>query len=344
MGFVHESSRAALTAVVGVIAALALLIAPSARSVQLPPAVDLGPITVANGSAALTGTIGGASAASTDLMVNGQPLAVDSAGHFAGTVSLNGESAVSLSLRDPLTGQTTAYRIPVDLGGALGVIPSGVTSTVDQALASVLAPAGGFKILDGLPLTIGGHVVNGSDLASMQVNGTDVLPLLNPDGTFTLQLPGTTKEITITTTDKQGTSATSTYGVQQFFSTPGSSALSVSAATAVGLKIAGIRYFTKGVAKTHRLRMVVTVKDSLGHLVRGAGVQIRSAKAGRTVRRQQAKKSSNVGKAAFTLRVRNRALGKRLVIVTTAKTPTAKAKKTSSVRVPRAKRLAKHHR
>jgi hypothetical protein len=339
MGSTLSFSRAAPSAAVAVLAALALLAAPSARSDQLPPLVQLAPITVANGTAVLAGTVGGPTAGSTDLSVDGQPLAVDASGRFAGTVSLNGASALNLSLRDRSTGETTVLSIPVPAGG--GVIPPAAVSNVEQALSSVLQPVGGFKVLNGLPLTLGGQVLNGSDLSSLQVNGVDVLPLLNPDGTFTLQLPGTTREVTVSTTDRQGTSATSSYTVQQLTSTP--SGLAVSAATAVGLKIAGIRYYTRGAAKTHRLRMVVTVKDGLGRLVRGASVQIRTATPGRTVRRQQVKRSSKLGQAAFILGLRKSALGSRLVIVTIAKTPTAQATKRSSVRVPAARRPRRHH-
>ncbi|HEX6490603.1 MAG TPA: hypothetical protein VF002_04415 [Gaiellaceae bacterium] len=316
------------------------MLAPSARPDQLPPLVSLGPITVANGSAVVSGTVGGPTAGSTDVTVNGQSLAVDAAGHFAGTVSLDGASALSLSLKDP-TGTTTSLQVPVPAGG--GVIDPGVVTAVEQALSSVLQPAGGFKVLNGLPLTVGGKVADGSDLSSLQLNGVDVLHLLNPDGTFTVQLPGTTKLITLSTTDKQGTSATSSYTVQQLVSTRAGT--SVSAATAVGLRISGVRYYTKGAAKTHRLRMVVTLKDGLGRLVRGASVQIRTTKPGRTIRRQQVKLSNKVGTATFSIGLRQRALGQRLVIVTTATTPSAKATKQTSVRVPtaRSRRASRRH-
>jgi hypothetical protein len=107
MGSTLSSLRAAPVAAVAVLAALALLAAPSARSDQLPPLVELAPITVANGTAVVAGTVGGPTAGSTAVSVDGQPLAVDASGHFTGTVSLNGASALNLSLRDPITGETT---------------------------------------------------------------------------------------------------------------------------------------------------------------------------------------------------------------------------------------------
>jgi hypothetical protein len=75
--------------------------------------------------------------------------------------------------------------------------------------------------------------------------------------------------------------------------------------------------------------MIVTVKDSRGLLVSGAKIKIRSKAAGRLTRRAQIKASSKTGQAAFVLRVKPRILGKRLVMVTVARTPTAKAAKTT---------------
>jgi hypothetical protein len=335
MGSTTIPPRTVAVSALALLAALALLVAPAARSDQLPALLDLGPVTIANGSATLAGTVGGVSAGSVELTVNGQQLGVDATGHFAGTVPLNGQSAVSLSLKDPLTGQTSQVTIPVSTAIG-GVIPPGTISAVQQALRSLQQPAGGFTVLDGRPLTVAGRLANGADLAGLQVNGVDVMRLLKPDGSFAVQLPGTTREVTLTATDRQGTSASSTYLVQQLVSTP--LGRSVSAATAVGLRIAAIKYATKGAARTHRFRMFVTVKDNLGRLVRGAKVQIRSTAPGRTVPRQLAKTSGKLGRASFLVRVRARALGKRLVMVATASTSSAKAKKTTSVRLPRAKR------
>jgi len=46
--------------------------------------------------------------------------------------------------------------------------------------------------------------------------------------------------------------------------------------------------------------------------------------------------SSKVGQAGFVVRVKPRTLGKRLVMVTVARTPSAKAAKTTSIRLARA--------
>jgi hypothetical protein len=116
----------------------------------------------------------------------------------------------------------------------------------------------------------------------------------------------------------------------------------VTASSAVGLKIAKVRYVATGVAKTRRLRMIVTVKDSRGLLVSGAKIKIRSKAAGRLTRRAQIKASSKTGQAAFVLRVKPRILGRRLVMVTVARTPIAKAAKTTSIRLAKARSTRKH--
>jgi hypothetical protein len=183
---------------------------------------------------------------------------------------------------------------------------------------------------------VAGSVADKGQLAALSVNGIDVLDKLGPDQSFTLQVPGTTKEIGLTATDKSGTAETVRYKVLDS-STPVATPLgrSVAADSAIGLKIAKIRYATKGVTRTRRLRMVVTVRDSRGYLVRGATIKIRSKAAGRLTRRAQTKASGPTGQAAFVLRVKPKALGKRLFMVTVARTPSAKAAKTTSVRLAR---------
>jgi hypothetical protein len=151
--------------------------------------------------------------------------------------------------------------------------------------------------------------------------------------------------VSVTATDTQGVSQTSTvpvvHGSSMFTTAAGKS---VSAAGALGVRIAKIRYITKNVRRTKRLRIVVTIKDRRGLLVRKATVSVRSKFARRIFRNPRAKKTNKVGQAAFLLRARNRAFGKRLVMVTVAKTPTAKASKASSVRIPKLKKAATRRR
>jgi hypothetical protein len=312
--------------------ALSLALVPGARPAALPQLVTLGPVTVVKGTAIVSGTVGGGGTA--QVAVNGQPLGVDAAGNFAGAVNLDGASTLDLSLTDS-AGHLVDFHVPLALAGPGGNIPASVTDAVEQAGATLLQPAGGF--VGGQPLTVAGSVADKGQLATLAVNGTDVLHMLDSGQSFSTQVPGTTKEITLTATDAKGVSESTHY---QVLSGSVSSPLgaSVAAKDARGLKIAAIRYRTKGVARTKRVRMTVTVKDSRGLLVRGAKVTVRSKAAGRLTRRAQAHGTGKLGRAIFTLRVKPHALGRRLVMVTVARTPTAKAAKTTSVRLAKKRR------
>jgi hypothetical protein len=328
-----------LAAVVAALAVLALT-TPSAPGEVLSPAVVLGPMTVANGTATVSGSFGAPSSGA-HFTVNGQPLAVDAAGSFSGAVNLNGHRSLTFSLRNSATGEVTAVNIPLtsNIVGPGGVIVPGVLDLLRKAVVAILKPLTGFRIQDELPLRIQGSVADRSSLAGLTVNGKDVLSLIDRDRVFSVILPGTTKEVTVTATDTQGVSQTSTAPVvhaSSMFTTPVGS--SVAATGALGVRIAKIRYITRNVRRTKRMRIVVTIKDRRGLLVRNAAVSVRSKYARRIVRNPRAKRTNKVGQAAFLLRARNRAFGKRLVMVTVARTPMAKATKASSVRIPKLKR------
>jgi hypothetical protein len=319
---------------------IALTLAAGALPVASPPLLNLGPITILNGTATLTGSVTGASAGE-QLTVNGRPLSLDASGQFAATVSLNGASTLDLVLADPAGNQSVRFQIP--LGGTTGVlggvIPSGILDQLEQAGLSLLIPAGGLQTVDGQPLTISGGLLNPGQLAGLSVNGTDVLSGLQPNNSFIVQLPGSTKSVAVTATDKQGTSETRTYSVsQQSTLVQPTAGSSVSANGAFGIRIARIRYVTKMAPRTRRLGMLVTIKDRRGYLIRGATVVVRATRAGRLVRTPQSKPTNRAGQASFSLRLRPQALGKRLVTVTRANTPTATTKKLTSVRIPRSRR------
>jgi hypothetical protein len=320
------------------IGALALALVPGARPDSIPQLLTLGPVTVVNGTAVVSGTVGGAGAGS-QLTVSGQPLGLDAAGNFSGVVSLEGASALDFSIGNS-SGKTVELSVPLALAGPGGIIPAGVVDAVEQAGATLLEPAGGF--VGGQPLTVAGSVADKGQLGALAVNGTDVMRLLGPDQSFTVQVPGTSKEITLTATDKSGVSETTHYQVLGSSGAVSPLGPYVSASGAVGLKIAKVRYIAKGVARTRRFQMIVTVKDTRGLLVRGAKIKIRSKAAGRLTRRAQTKTSTNLGQAAFVLRAKPRFLGKRVVMVTVARTPTAKAAKTTSIRLAKARAKKKH--
>jgi hypothetical protein len=292
------------------------------------PLLDLGPITVANGTAVVAGTVGSQAAGDT-LTVNGQPLGVDANGHFVGTVNVDGASSLELALTSPGGDVQTTFTIPLT-GSLSEVIPGDVLSSLDRAGVTLLGPitGGGDE-----PFTVAGSVLDRGQLAGLTVNGTDILSTLGEGGAFSVQVPGTTKTITLTATDTHGVSQTVVTRTPLTSST-------VSAAGALGVRIATIRYVAKGIIRTHRMRMIVTVRDNRGLLVHGAKIIVRGTKAGWLARHPRTALSGKQGRATVFLRLRQDAFGKRLSTVTVASTPSAKERKTSSVRVPRSRRHA----
>jgi hypothetical protein len=309
--------------VCAVAALAATLVAVPRATPARSPLLGLGPITIANGTAVLAGTLGPQASGAT-LTVNGQPLGVDAAGHFAGVVQLNGSTALEILISRPAEA-LIGLRIPLV---GLGVIPGSVLDSVLNAGLSVLKPVGG----NGQPVIVSGSLLDVSRLVGLSVNGIDLLRVVDSGGTFHASLPPTTRTVTVTVTGANGTSET----IVQPVSTP-FAATTVSARDAKGLKITKIRYVPKGVRRTHRVRMIVTVKDVQGLLVRGATIRVQ-ARGHRLAKRPRVTRSGPKGRATIALRLRRSAFGKRLFTVTMARTPSAKARRTTSVRVPTAHR------
>jgi hypothetical protein len=323
-----KPSTAPIQLWIGLVVALGLALAPGAEPATTP-LLQLEPIAVANGVATVAGTVA-TKGGTTSVTVNGQPLGVSAAGAFQGVVPLDGASSITIGLSEAGSEQQTSFQIPLTgaLLGTGGVIPSDVLDSLERAGISLLTPLG---LASGEPLTVSGAVLDGSKLSSLTVNGKDVLGALAPDGTFSLQLPGTTKVVTLTATDKRGNTETKRTGVKL----SRLKATTVNAANARGLRIAAVRYYKKAALRTHRVRMVVTVKDRRGLLVRGAKIGARALKAGLLVRQPKAGVTGPKGRATFVLRLRAAAFGKRLVVVSLARTPRTKALRKTAVRVPR---------
>jgi hypothetical protein len=320
-------------------AAIALVGARPAPGDLVIPVVKLGPTTVLNGVATVSGTLAGTSPSSAELTINGQPVGVNAAGQFATTVTMGGQSALTLAVRNPATGDVTTLSVPLttNLIGPGGIIPPSVLSALEQAALAVTKPIGGFvSVGDDKPITVAGSVGNRDQLAGLSVNGVDALSAVQPDGSFAVPVPGTSREVTVLMTDKQGVSQSTTYPVSRAAQSS-TGATTVSAAQAVGVRITSVRFFAKKIRTIKRLRMVVTVKDRRGLKIRGAVITVASTKPGRLARRAAAKRSNKAGQVGYVLRLRPKAFGKRLVLVTTAKTPKAKAAKRVSVRLPRLK-------
>jgi hypothetical protein len=316
-----------------------LTVSASTAAQQPVPPITLGPVTVGDGVATVSGTVGGVPTADANVTINGQPAGVNAAGTFGATVNLAGQSGLNLSLREP-SGQTFTLNIPLTTGlvGPGGVIPPSVLDALRNAGISITVPPGGFESVDGQPLTITGSVLNPDSLASLTINGTPVQPGQN--GAFSQTVPGSAREVTVVATDRQGVSQTNTFPVEQLSSTIRTAAgTSVSALGARGLRIASVRYLTKGVKTKKRLTAIVTVKDTRGFLVRDAIVRLRAAsfQSRSILGGQQVKISTKLGRANFLLKLRQKSFpkAKRLFTVATARTPSASARRQTSVRVPR---------
>jgi hypothetical protein len=317
------------------LAAAALVLAPSGRAQVLTPAVALGPVTVLNGVATVTGTLNPLTPVGSKITINGQPVGVKADGTFAANIDVTGQSALELQVTNPLTGDRSTVSIPLTgITGPGGVVPPNVVTGIERALVTILEPLGGFVSLDGQPIRVEGSVGNRDQLAGLTVNGIDALGALDPAGGFSILVPGTSSGVTVVATSPQGASSTTTYPVSQATSTA-PTVRSVSAAQAAGLRVASVRYIAKGFRKTKRLKLVVTVKDRLGRVVRGASVQVRGATAKGLKRKTKLKKTGKLGRVSFLVYPRARMFGKRLFTVTHAKTPTAKALRKTSVRVPK---------
>jgi hypothetical protein len=314
---------AGLSALASVVVALA---GPSAASAEdVTPQVNLGPTTVLNGVAVVRGTVRYPSPG-VQLTINRAPVSVAAGGSFVSIVNLDGQRVLSLSLTNLSSGGASTVTIPLDtnLLGLDGLLAPDVLTALGQSGVSILRPAAGF-IPAGDTIAVGGSVGSGNVLATLSINGVDAMSVLQPNGSFLVPVPGTTKEIHVFMADKQGVSLETSYRTSS----------SVSASAADGVRVAKVRYFAKSVKRTKRLRVVVTVRDRENRLVHGASVTLRSRRSGRIFGRAFLRSTNLNGKAKFVLRVRRAALGRRSTFMVIAKTPNAKATKRTSVRLPR---------
>lgn len=309
---------------------LALIGAPAAPGDVVAPPVTLGPVTIANGFATVSGTVAGTSPSRVNLSINGQPMSVTAGGQFAGTVNLGGQSALSLAVSNPATGEVSTVNVPLTANviGPGGVVSPTVLSGLQQAAVELTKPVGGF-VSTGEPITVGGTVGDREQLAALSVNGVDAMSTLRPDGTYSVTVPGTTRTLSVLMVDRAGNSQTVTYPVTPV------TGRTVSAANALGVRVASVRYFAEKSRSTKRLRMVVTIKDRRGLYVRGATVTVRAGSLRQVVGRTKVKRTGKLGQVGFVMRLRPNVIRSRFFTVTTAKTPKAKAAKRTSVRLPR---------
>ena len=109
----------------------------------------------------------------------------------------------------------------------------------------------------------------------------------------------------------------------------------VSAGQAIGLRIVRVRHLTKNAGVTKHFRVLVSLRDTRGRLVRGAIVSVsRAPGAENTISGVYATYTNKVGQASVSVAVAKRMLGKRLFLKIGARTPNARAITLRSVRLP----------
>jgi hypothetical protein len=326
--------RIALAATLAALMVAFVVAVGGAQARPTPSALSIASVAVEDGVAILSGTVEDVQG---QLAVNGQSIDVSDAGDFLATVDLDA-AAVVFSLVET-TGETVSIRIPIDV-----VVDdrADVLSHLVAAGVSLDVPIDGFTIVDGQWSPISGNVLNELTLASLTINGVEVLNRIGPFGDFALQLPWTQhppRHATVVVTDRRGVSQTTTYRVNRIRSVVRTRAgTSVSAAGARGLVVAGLRFDAQRLS-AGRLGVLVTVKDRRGYLVRGAALRLAAAPArylatGPT----QAGFSNRLGQARFTYRLRSAALStgmpRALTVQARAATATATASRKAAVRLP----------
>jgi hypothetical protein len=111
-------------------------------------------------------------------------------------------------------------------------------------------------------------------------------------------------------------------------------AMTVAAANARGLRIAAIRYTTKGIRSSKMLGVRVAIHDADGNLVRDAIVTVKGVPGARyTIDCTHATYSNGAGLATFTVPVTAKMIGKRVLLAVAARTPSARASRIGAVRL-----------
>jgi hypothetical protein len=109
MKYVLRSPRSSLSLLL-LLAALATcfaMAAPAARAAN--PLVSFGPVTVADGTARLSGNVGAIPSLVAGLMLNGNPVGIGTDGRFTANVDLHGQTAMAVSYQGPSRPGTARY-------------------------------------------------------------------------------------------------------------------------------------------------------------------------------------------------------------------------------------------
>lgn len=317
--------------------AVALAGAQSARAISVPVLIDT--VTVGDGVAVVTGTV------DADLVeVNGQAVVIGDDGAFRAEVDVD----VDAFVLDLLGSENEAVSIRIPIQVLLSTGGDGVLDGLLDAGISIDVPSGGFQVVDGERPVVEGRVLDGSTLEKLEVNGRDVLGELGDNGLFSVNLgsspsSSTRREtVTIVATDHRGVSQTSTFKATSVKSTIGTRAgTSVSAAGARGIVISRIAFDKRFLGTAKHVRVLVTVKDRRGYLIRGALLRLRALPAKHVANGAvRAGFTNRIGKAQFGYRLRQSAFTgtstKVMTFAARAATPKASTTKRFVLRLPAA--------
>jgi hypothetical protein len=318
-----------------VLAALAVAVAGSqqAKAISVPVLIEA--VTVEDGVAVLTGTVDAAL-----VEVNGQIVQVGENGSFSAPIDLSQNTVVLEVLKS--SDETVSILVPIDVLLATG--GEGVLNDLVDAGISIEKPLEGFRVVDGQMPVVDGRVRDGSNLATLEVNGVAALARIGDDGQFSIDLGSsqrtTSREtVTIVAADRRGVSQTSTFTTTSVKSTIATRAgTSVSAAGAKGVVISRMAFDKRLLRSTKHVRVLVTVKDRRGYLIRGAALQLRAIPAKHVANGAlRASFTNRVGKAQFAFRLKASAFkGGLLTIAARASTPKSTAIKKVALRLPAA--------
>jgi hypothetical protein len=326
-------ARLCLTVVLATLA-VALAGAQSARAISAPVLIDA--VVVEDGVAVVTGFV------DAELVeVNGQIVEVAENGAFSARVDLTQNALIIEVLNAP--DETITIYVPIDVLLATG--GEGVLNDLVDAGISVDRPTGGFKVVDGEMPIVEGRVLDDSNLESLAVNGVGVLRRLGDDGLFSIDLgssrtSSTSREtVTFVATDRRGVSQTSTFTPTRVTSTIATRAgTSVSAAGARGVRISKMVLDSRSLRSAKHVRVLVTVKDRRGYLIRGASLRLVATPSKHVANGAlRAGFTNRVGKAQFAFRIKASAFkGGLLTIAARASTPKSTATKKVALRLPAA--------
>lgn len=326
----HRSKRLGLAITLAALA-VALAGSHSAQAISVPVLLDT--VTVQDGVVVVTGNVD-----AEIVEVNGKAVVVDDDGGFQAQVDVSADLLVLEVLGSE--NEAVTLRIPIEV--LLGRGADGALAGLLGAGISIDVPAEGFQIMDGQMPVVEGRVLDGSSLASLTINGQDVLRLLGPGGLFAFQpSSSTTREtITVVATDRSGVSQTSTFTTSRVRSTIATRAgTSVSAGGAQGIRIVKVALDKRFLKPAKYLGVVVTVKDRRGYLIRGAALKLRAMPAKHVANGAvKAGFTNRAGKGRFAYRLKAGAFAgkpaKYLTIWTRAATPKSSAARKVTLRLP----------